>query len=171
MHHREWIKPTATAPLFALVASNCEIRLRGRKDRPFDTDGIVVPERQTLVLYPAEDAKVLSRELIAQDTRPITLVVPDGNWRQAAKSVKREPVLRRLTTVVLPDMGPTCYRLRHEPKEGGLGTFEAISRALRIIEGEEVYQKLDALFKVMVDRTLATRGTKKRDVGLSEPAG
>ena len=53
-------------------------------------------------------------------------------------------------------MGPTQYRLRHEPKAGGLGTFEAMARALRILEGEEVYLKLEALFQTMVDRTLAT---------------
>jgi len=159
MHHREWSKPTASAPLFAQVASSCEIRLRGRKDVPFDASGIVVPERRTLLLYPSEDARVLSPELVAEDPRPITLVVPDGSWRQAAKITQREPALQGLTRVVPADMGPSRYRLRHEPKPGGLGTFEAIARALRILEGEEVYAGLDALFTTMVERTLATRGT------------
>ena len=97
-------------------------------------------------------------ELVAESPEPITLVVPDGSWRQAAKSTQREPALKSLPRVTLPDMGPTRYRLRHEPKSGGLGTFEAIARALRIIEGEEVYAALDKLFTTMVERTLATRG-------------
>ncbi len=71
---------------------------------------------------------------------------------------QREPVLKGLTKVILPDMGPTRYRLRNEPKAGGLATFEAIARALRILEGEKVYQALDVLFTAMVERTLATRG-------------
>ena len=102
--------------------------------------------------------KALPLELIAESPEPITLVVPDGSWRQAAKSTQREPTLKSLPRVTLPDMGPTRYRLRHEPKSGGLGTFEAIARALRIIEGEEVYAALDQLFTTMVERTLATRG-------------
>ena len=55
-------------------------------------------------------------------------------------------------------MGPTQYQLRNEPKTGGLGTFEAMARALRIIEGEAPYQALNTLFLTMVERTLATRG-------------
>jgi len=158
MHHREWSKPTATAPLFTLTAPNAEIRLRGRKDEPFSADGIVTPNRRALLLYPSDEAQILTPELVAESPEPITLVVPDGSWRQAAKSTQREPTLKSLPRVTLPDMGPTRYRLRHEPKSGGLGTFEAIARALRIIEGEEVYAALDQLFTTMVERTLATRG-------------
>ena len=158
MHHREWSKPTASAALFTQASPASEIRLRGRKDAPFDATGIVTAKRRTLLLYPSDDAQVLSSAFLAQDPRPITLVVPDGSWRQAAKSTVREPVLQELPRVILPDMGPTRYRLRHEPKAGGLGTFEAIARALRIIEGEEVYQALEKLFNTMVERTLATRG-------------
>ena len=104
------------------------------------------------------DAIGLTPKMVAEDPRPITLVVPDGSWRQAAKSAQREPVLNNLPRIILPDMGPTQYQLRHEPKAGGLGTFEAMARALRVIEGEETYQKLNTLFMVMVERTLATRG-------------
>ncbi|MBT6434631.1 MAG: DTW domain-containing protein [Deltaproteobacteria bacterium] len=165
MHHREWSKPTATAPLFSLAAPNSEIRLRGRQDQPFSSEGIVTHERRTLLLYPSDDAEILTPELVKQDPRPVTLVVPDGSWRQAAKSTQREPVLKGLSRVTLPDMGPTRYRLRNEPKPGGLGTFEAISRALRILEGEETYLALDALFNTMVERTLTTRGQPTTDKG------
>jgi len=159
MHHSEWIKTTASAPLFALAApDNCEIRLRGLKGIAFNDKDIVVPQRQTFLLYPRNNAQVLTRELIKQDPKPVTLIVPDGNWRQAAKITQREPVLSKLKTVVLPDMGPSKYKLRHEPKTGGLATFEAIARALKIIEGESVYQELDKIFVEMVDRTMATRG-------------
>ena len=158
MHHREWKKSTASAALFGLCDPNAEIRIRGHRDARFDDTGIVTTERQTLLLYPSEDAELLTPELVARDPRPVTLVVPDGSWRQAAKATQREPVLKTLPRVTLPDMGPTRYRLRFEPKEGGLGTFEAIARALRILEGESVYAQLSALFDEMVERTLATRG-------------
>ncbi len=158
MHHREWSKPTASARLLALASPRCQIRLRGKKDQPFDDTGIVCHDRRTLVLYPSDDARVLTPGLLAEDERPITLVVPDGSWRQAAKAAQREPCLQGLQRVVLPDMGPTEYQLRNEPKLGGLGTFEAMARALRVIEGEMTYQALHKLFLTMVERTLATRG-------------
>jgi len=157
MHCREWKKPTASAPLFTLAATNSEIRLRGRKDMPFDDKGIVVPDRRTWLLYPGENATVLSSDLVQEDPRPVTLVVPDGSWRQASKVGQREPALAGVSQIVLPDMGPSSYRLRNEPKEGGLSTFEAIARALRILEGEAVYTVLEDLFQTMVERTLATR--------------
>ena len=158
MHHRESTKTTASAPLFLLAHPESALYLRGRKETPFDDSGLVEPERRSLLLFPREGALTLTPELVAQDCRPITLVVPDGSWRQASKACKREPTLAGMQCVVLPDMGETRYRLRREPKQGGLSTFEAIARALRIIEGEAIYQSLDQLFTTMVERTLATRG-------------
>jgi DTW domain-containing protein YfiP len=157
MHHREWNKPTSTARLFALASPSCEIRLRGRKDVPFDSTGIVTPERRILLLQPREGAEILDQSLLARDPRPVTLVVPDGSWRQADKISAREPVLQSLPAVALPDMGPSQYQLRNESRKGGLATFEAIARALRILEGEAVYAPLNTLFTEMVERTLATR--------------
>jgi DTW domain-containing protein YfiP len=60
--------------------------------------------------------------------------------------------------VILPDLGQTTYRLRTEPREQGLATYEAISRALGILEGPELQAQLDRLFDAMVESTLSTRG-------------
>ena len=159
MHHREWQKPTSTARLFTLCVDNSEIRIRGDKDIPFHTDGIVTEDHRCLYLFPSDDARVLSKEMASEDSRPIHLIVPDGSWRQASKIGQREAAFVNLPRVILPNMGPSRYRLRSEPKAGGLSTFEAMARAMRILEGEEAYQALDGLFTKMVERTLATRGT------------
>jgi DTW domain-containing protein YfiP len=158
MHYREWHKTTATAPLMALAVPSCEIRLRGRRGKPFIAEGLCDPERRSLVLFPSDDAEVLTPELIARDPRPVTLVVPDGNWRQAARAVRREPALSGLPRVVLPRLGKTRYRLREEHHEDGLATYEAIARALGILEGSELQRALEGLFEAMVEATLATRG-------------
>ena len=158
MHYREWHKTTATAPLMALAVPSCEIRLRGRRNKPFDDEGLADRERRSLVLFPSEDAEVLTPELVGRDPRPITLVVPDGNWRQAARAVRREPALSGLQRVVLPKLGKTRYRLREEHHEDGLATYEAIARALGILEGLELQTALEGLFEAMVEATLATRG-------------
>jgi len=158
MHHREWHKTTATAPLMALAVPTCEIRLRGEPGETFDASGLNDPDRRAMVLFPSDDAQVLTDELIAQDPRPVTLVVPDGNWGQASRAVRREPSLSTLPRVILPELGQTRYRLRTEPREEGLATYEAISRALGVLEGADLQADLDRLFDAMVESTLSTRG-------------
>lgn len=114
---------------------------------------------QPLLLYPADDALPITR--FAASERPIVLIVPDGNWRQASKMRKRIPGLAAVPCVTLPDVGPTDYRLRAETHEGRLATLEAIARALCILEGEagpQIEVAMLAVFRVMVERTLWLRG-------------
>ena len=71
---------------------------------------------------------------------------------------RRLPGLDDLERVTLPQGPPTRYRLRTETREGGLATFEAISRALGILETTAVQEQLESVFDLMVERTLQTRG-------------
>jgi hypothetical protein len=47
--------------------------------------------------------------------------------------------------------------VRRESYPEGLATFEAIARALGIIESGEVQQRMEELFLLMVSRTLKAR--------------
>jgi DTW domain-containing protein YfiP len=63
--------------------------------------------------------------------------------------------------VSIPETCATQYRLRAEHRTGGLATFEAIARALAILEGDRgpaLEAAMLAVFRVMVDRTLWFRG-------------
>jgi DTW domain-containing protein YfiP len=158
MHHREQIKTTATGPLALEALPNSELRIHGQMDRPLDFRDLNVPERRTLLLYPGEDAPILSRNFLDQDNRPVTLVVPDGNWRQASRMGRRLPGLDHAEMVRLPE-GPTSrWGIRREHHREGLATFEAIARALGIIESACVQAGMEALFSLMVQRTLDSRG-------------
>ena len=156
MHRREASMTTATAHLAALcLGPQCQIWKRGAPGSEVPSD-LVHGAGAPLLLFPSDDAEVLSKEMLPPG--PVTLIVPDGSWRQAAKVSKREPALRDVRRVVLPDLGPTRYWLRSRNRPNGLATLEAISRALGIIEGPEIQRTLDVLFDTMVDRTLSTRG-------------
>ena len=85
MHRREEKKPTATGPLALEALSNSELRIHGHEERPLDLSDLNVPSRRTLLLYPADDAPVLSRELLARDSRPVTLVRPSRTRRTCAE--------------------------------------------------------------------------------------
>jgi len=172
-HLREVRKPTNTGRLLALALGGCELRIRGFMDREALTAKLECPERRSLLLFPSADALILGPELLAADPRPITLVVPDGTWRQARKVVVREPALGALERVSLPPGPPSRYRLRHDPDPERLSTFEAVARIIGLIDGPVVQRSLEHILDVMVERTLWTRGElRSEDIrhGLPEAA-
>ena len=71
---------------------------------------------------------------------------------------RRLPGLAHGEMVRLPEGVPTAWGIRRESQVEGLGTFEAIARALGIIESPAVQSGLEALFRLMVERTIQTRG-------------
>jgi DTW domain-containing protein YfiP len=158
MHHREWAKPTATGPLALAALSNSELRIQGYQEQPLDFRDLDTEQRRTLLLYPGEEAQVLSRDLLTKDPRPVNLVVPDGNWRQAARMGRRLPGLEHAAMVRLPEGAKTGWGVRKECHPEGLATFEAIARALGIIESAAVQESMETLFSLMVSRTLQARG-------------
>ena len=158
MHRREHKKTTATGPLALEVLPNSELRIHGHQDRPLDFSDLNIPERRTLLLYPGDDVPILNRNFLDQDNRAVTLVVPDGNWRQASRMGRRLPGLGHAEMVRLPEGPQTRWGLRKENHSEGLATFEAIARALGIIESPSVQSGMEDLFRLMVQRTLHSRG-------------
>jgi DTW domain-containing protein len=158
IHNRETKRPTNTGRIACLALLNSEIRIRGLKNQPTESSGLIESGRTTLLLYPDENAVDLTPHLVNSLGEPINLVVPDGSWRQAAKVTFREPSLKGALRVKLPPGPPTEYRLRRESKENGLATFEAIARALGVIEGLHVQTELETFFRILVERTLWSRG-------------
>jgi DTW domain-containing protein YfiP len=158
MHHSEYRKTTATGPLALAALPNSELRIHGHREQPLDLRDLDIPGRRTLLLFPGDDVPVLTRAFLDQDNRPVTLVVPDGNWRQASRMGRRLPGLEHAEMVRLPDGVETRWGIRRESHSGGLATFEAIARALGIIESAAVQSGMEDLFRLMVQRTLQTRG-------------
>lgn len=161
MHYREVIKTTSTGPLALEALPNSELRIHGYQDQPLDLSDLDVPERRTVLLYPGEEVPVLDSEFLARDSRPITLVVPDGTWRQAARMGRRIPGLDHAEMVALPPGPPTEWGIRREHHPQGLATFEAIARAMGIIESPEVQTGLETIFRLMVHRTRQARGLRE----------
>ena len=159
MHKREEHKPTATGPLALLALPNSELRVHGHQEAPLDFGDLDAAGRRTLLLFPGEAATPLDADFVARDPRPVTLVVPDGNWRQAARMGKRLPGLAHAAMVRLPEGAPTRWGVRRELHEQGLSTFEAIARALGVLESPAVQAGLEELFDLMVQRTFLAKGS------------
>lgn len=160
-YKREILAPSNTGRLATLALSNSVLLARGDQNQPYRLTEHLLPGCPSLVLFPSEEAEPLSEALLDHMTRPFNLVVPDGNWRQTAKMIRRDSDMAQIPRVTLPLGNPSDYRIRTERKPEGLATIEAIARALGIIEGSEVQVALEDLLEVKVSRTLASRGVVK----------
>jgi DTW domain-containing protein YfiP len=160
IHRREERKPTNSGRLGVACLPNSEVIVRGHESSPtppFTWDA----ETQPLFLYPDDDAIPITR--FAASERPITLIVPDGTWRQASKVRNRVSGLRNVPCVAIEPDAPTSYRLRTETRAEGLATIEAIARAFGVLEGAHVRRALELVFRAMVERTLWSRGELATD--------
>lgn len=158
LHVQEAKRPTNTGRLATLALLNSELHLRGVPGQPADI--VHAPGRRAVVLYPDDDAAILSPEWLTEDDRPITLIVPDGSWRQAAKMPRREPALRDLARVKLPLIANPKSALRREPKAEGMATLAAIAYAFGILEGPDIEAALLGMLEDAVAATLRGRGQK-----------
>lgn len=160
MHHREVIKTTATGPLALKSLVNSELQVQGLKEKPQNLSRLNEENRRVLLLYPGEDIPELTPSFLEKDPRPVTLVVPDGTWTQTGKMARRIPGLQQAEKVKLPAGQPGEWHIRKTVHPFALSTYEAIARAFGIIESATVQNKLEKLFRVMVARTLKSRGVK-----------
>jgi DTW domain-containing protein YfiP len=155
IHRYEARKPSNTGGLAAQCLANSEVLVRGHEGRPtaaLSPD----PTTQRVFLFPHDEATPIAK--FADSPLPVTLIVPDGTWRQASKVRNRVPELCNVPCVSLPPAEPSIYRLRSEAHGHGLATIEAIARAMGILEGLHVQRALEHVFQAMVERTLWARG-------------
>lgn len=161
MHQKEYRLLTNTGVLANRILRNSKIVFRGHSSRvvvdrrDFFED---LHETNAAILYPAGEAVELNEGFLKSQKGPLTLICPDGNWAQAKKVLRREPSLKRLPCVKLPEGQMTNYRLRRNPVLGRVCTFEAVTRALGILEGTVVQEAMESIFEKMVTRLLWTRG-------------
>jgi DTW domain-containing protein len=146
-------KPTNTGRLAALAISPSRVLVRGLPDAPLDL-AFLDPAR-TVVLCPDEEATSLD---VFRFEGALTLVVPDGSWRQASKMPRREPLLRDLPRVKLPLLPHEALRARAETKDNGMSTLGAIAHAYAHLESPDVGDALLRFHALVIARILRGRG-------------
>ena len=158
MHVGEVSLSSNTSNLLKQVHKNCTINIRGDLDNKVDYEKILMREtHKPLFLFPDDDAEILNQDYLSRLEKPVNLIVPDGTWRQAKKIKRRVAELKDITSINLPELYISKYKLRTPPREGMLSTFEAISKALGIIENVEIEKSLDQIFEIMNERVSRSR--------------
>jgi len=158
MHTNEEVLTTNTARLSTKALTNSDLRIRGRKEERMATDGLVEPGRTSLLLYPSPIAIELTPDFVSRIETPVNLIVPDGSWPQTTRFVRRETSLKGIQHVKLSPGPPSEYHLRTQRDDQNLCTLEAIARAIGALESTEAQHQLETLLRVLVERTLWSRG-------------
>ncbi len=162
IHSTEWGGGGNTGHLLRLGVRDASVRIHGRRNRPVNDDGIASASSSTLALFPGRGATALNAEYLAALPRPITLLIPDGNWIQTKNMMKRVPVLRGARPVRLDGPSLLLPCVRHNSDIARRSTFEAVAAALGILESPEIERRLIAFFQ----RVLET----KNHYGLKGPS-
>lgn len=146
-HHLERFRSSNSGRLAHLALPNSEIVEHGGSFGPAslrDTQGawLLFPEGEPIHTVP--------------EPPPRTLIVLDATWSQARRMYRKLDVLRGLPLLRLPEEEMPRARLRESPGPGRVSTIEAIARALRVLEGDQVATPLEQLFDVAVRRAQST---------------
>lgn len=157
LHEQEDRKTSNTGRLASRCLTNSEVVIRGGFDHatsvPSWTD-----QGDPVLLFPHPEARPL--EAWRGHPRPVTLIVPDGTWRQAQRVRRRIAGLASVPCAVVSREAPSNYQLRHTWDPRRLATMEAIAEALGVLEGDAGPQVRDTLlrtFHLMVERSLRLR--------------
>jgi len=166
IHYADIRKMSNSGRLVSLALTNSAVHVRGIKEKPIET--LADNYATDWVLFPGQGSVELTGDMAKNVEKPVRLIIPDGNWNQASSMVKREPLMKDAVKVHLPAGTEAKYRIRSQDDPFRLCTFEAIIRALGVIEGDQVEKSLDDFFRVWVYRSLYIKG---RIAKVNMPAG
>jgi DTW domain-containing protein YfiP len=160
IHAQEIVKPSNTGRLANLCLPNSEIRLRGTRDgKPLDLENLITEDHETWLLTLSDRSEEITPEMVEKLTKPVRLLVPDGTWSQASRLgsmlARKLPEAKH---VMLKATKSSEYRLRSEHLADGMATFEAVARTLGFLEGPQVQEEMEKIFRIMTERTLYVRG-------------
>lgn len=157
VHVHELGRTSNTSRLLSLAVRDAVLVGHGGREPPADLASYLPRDATPIVLFPGRGARTLTPELIAALPSPPALIVPDGNWKQAGRMVKRLPLLAGALKVALPSRAFEGSALRRN-RPGRMSTYEAVTQALRVLEGETVAGPLLDFYRRATDRMLLVRG-------------
>lgn len=158
VHVRDLGRTSNTVRLLSLAVRGTTVLCHGATPTPTDPGAHVPAGHTPLVLFPGRGARPLTPELVAALPSPPALVVPDGNWRQASRMVKRLPLLAGAAKVALPHRAFDGGAVRRNREGHRMSTFEAVAQALGVLEGAAVAEPLFDFYRRATDRMLLVRG-------------
>ncbi len=163
IHYKELKRTSNTGRLISEVLYNQRIWIRGREGAPLEHQSVLDEDYNPLLLYPSDDAAELTASFLKDRgfDKPVQLIVPDGNWRQASKVHYRVEEFKHIQRVKLPeDLADRDDLLRKETKPAGMSTLESIAYSLGFLESLEAQKHVMKAYLMKKNATLKARGEK-----------
>lgn len=158
IHAKELKRTTNSGRLAIKALQNSEMIVRGQTKVSLNLEPLLTETYESLFFYPSDDAVELTSAFLRQFKKPIQLIVPDGNWRQASKVHLRHKELTHLPRVMIRIPNTAQHHLRREHNEFGMSTLEAVAHALGVIEDHKIRDALLTVYKNKLQQTLVGRG-------------
>ncbi len=165
VHYKELKRTTNTGQLAVRALVNSEMLIRGEFTNgtaPLDLTRCLSDRYEAVLFFPSESAIELNEDFVNKQTKPIQLIVPDGNWRQASKVAIRHQEIAHLPRVMIREPNLEQLHLRAETTIEGMATLQAIAHAFGVLEGPEARQALLELYHQKLHRTIEARGISSR---------
>lgn len=179
IHFTELRRTSNTGQLAHAALVNSERIIRGQQRERLDLSACLDSHYQPLLLYPSDDAVDIAAGIVETSAKPVQLIVPDGNWRQASKVHSRHPELAHVPRVFVRHQASSAQEaasrsrlnLRRESRADGMPTLWAIALAMGAIEGALLKDELLWLYKAKAERVLWSRGRlRTEDCRVFKPA-
>lgn len=169
-HNRERNKPTNTGRHVPAVLRNAALTRYAIRGEDFDASALMDPDWDYALLFhrsegdPVPGVPELSVAELRASTRPRAVVVLDGTWAQASRMSRRIPEVAAIPTFTLPPGPPSVWTVRTREDAARLGTFEAVTRVIALLEGDAPARAMQQWFNELTARMLFMKGKLSRPV-------
>ncbi|MBN2724616.1 MAG: DTW domain-containing protein [Deltaproteobacteria bacterium] len=161
VHYREQFLTSNTAHLITSTIKDTEIHIYDRHKNIDNFQLLESLKPPTYLLFP-DDSSIPVENL--ETTSVINIIIPDGSWVQARKMTRKHPWLLKLPRISIKPDEESRYFLRKQGRELGVSTYEALSYALRYLEGDSVFQHMRNQFEIAMAAIHRSRnGVSERD--------
>lgn len=170
LHRREQWRPSSTGALLARALSGARLHIHRADPRsresPVLPTTLLRPGHECFVLHPQGEA-IGEHPALASRTRPVQVVLLDGNWREAGEMLRLVNATAAMTAregaaplrvVRLPESLPGRFWIREAPAPGQLSTAEACGAILELLGDSSAAARLRLHFELHVWATLRARG-------------
>jgi DTW domain-containing protein YfiP len=170
MHSKELYKPTNSGRLIAdLFPHSTNIFLWSRTDIDQRLISILSDKaRQPILLFPETEPtnqqqtqaiSLGSTDNTVANNKPITLILLDGTWKQAARMARLSPWLKNIPRLAIEPNTNDTY-IRQAASKQQLSTAQAASYALNYFDETQNAKALRHYFSVFNHHCVATRANK-----------
>ena len=157
-HAIEEHRPTNTGRLVLHMFPRSRLIPYGRAGEPLEDSPFVEPGRRYLLLFPRAGARSLTKEdLVPAGGAPVSLIIPDGNWRQASRITRRNRVLAEMPCLSLPPGPPGAWTIRNSRHHDRLCTAEAAARVAEILGFRDEAARMCEMIALINGRMLRMR--------------